>query len=520
MSNLTAINNNFGSVSLPPRHLYQPQEFANRDDALGVTSERMHESSNRRKIPQPVVIYWGVSGIGKSWVLNHLANQYRFPPQEPPPGPKYSFSTLVDFRDFSPSPDEWAQLLSTAVTQVTEQLGERIAPAAEALTAFQEVARAIRADTSTLDDLAERFTAFINALTDEFAPLLLFDSLEIFEEKEEYQDSLYWFEEQIVAPLVRYDRVLTIFASRRELRWRQFEVRRRTLRIALEAFSPEETEEQFKKAEIKDFALVGNVLYPYAFGHPYTAWHLQRRLNPLLAPEERFDQSFVAARHPEVATVLREVEEWLLKPVPSDLRNQLRLASAVRKFHINSLRLILDKLTDEAYLKRSDSVILDLIGRMVDTNLVRYSSAYQGYTVDRTVRRLLNLRLQLQEASEYRRRQTAALEIYEDWIDELPENCGSFLIEAVFHTAALARANDSSPEETWKKIEALLNKALQAEKFTLEGADFLVEELKRDNELQEILSEPPFEEGKLFDDLLKRAEGFKKKVRKFWDQIQ
>ena len=255
------------------------------------------------------------------------------------------------------------------------------------------------------------------------------------------------------------------------------------------------------------------MIYPYAFGHPYTAWHLQRQLEAFRSPGEPFDQRFVATRHPEIAAALGEIEGWLLVDVRTTLRNQLRLASVLRKFHINSLRFILAELEDETHSERSDSFFLDLIGEMVVTNLVRYSSAHQGYIVDRTVRRLLNLRTQLQELDEYRRRQTKALELYGNWIETLPWNCGGFLIEAIFHSTARARANGWSQEVAWQEIEALLDMALQPDKFDLQGANFLLEELRRDDELREMLSEPPFEKAELFDDLMTRVEGF-------WEQIK
>jgi hypothetical protein len=499
-----------GMETTLPSHPYQAEEFANREYALRLIEDRVYEGLFGRRIPQPVVICWGVNGIGKSWFLSHVAEKYRFSPRKRSPGPKRAFSTLVDFRKFSPTPGEWTQLLSTIVMQAADQLGTHIAPAAEALTAFRQAADATSASTSTLDDLARHFAAFFDALTPDFVPILLFDSTEVL--AEEYPNDFDWFEEHIVAPLVRYNQTLTIFASRRELRrWRQFEVRRRIVRLELKAFSRKELEEQFKKAQVKDFGLVGNVLYPYAFGHPYMAWHLQQRLEPLRAPDQSFDQQFVASESSEIVNLLDEVARWLLVDMPAELRAQLHIASVLRKFHINSLRYILSELADKAYSDRSDSSFLDLISDMVATNLVRYSSAHQGYIVDATVRRLLNLSLRLQQPVEYQHRQTAALTLYENWIKELPENCGGFFIEALFHIAARAKAAELSLEAAWEQIETLLQKSLDPAKFDLEGANFLVEELQRDTELQEMLSEPLFEEKSFFD-LLQRVEAFREQV--------
>lgn len=305
--NMTAIRN---ARTVLPYHRYESEEFANREHELEPVGERMYEGLSGRKIPQPVVIYWGVNGIGKSWVLHHLIHKYRFPLRERPAGAqKDSFSALADFKDeFAPSLEGWSQLLSAVLTQVADQLGDRTSPAAKGLTAFRQATEAFSAGTGILDTLAKDFTVFIDAVSNEFVPLLLFDSMEILEE--EYPDHFYWFEEHIVAPLVRYNRILTVFAARRDLRrWRQFEVRQRIRRVALDAFSQKEVGEQFKKAQVEDFALVGNVIYPYALGHPYTAWHLQRQLEALRPPSQPFDQRFAMLQFCSLIPQLRNYEE-------------------------------------------------------------------------------------------------------------------------------------------------------------------------------------------------------------------
>jgi hypothetical protein len=494
-----------------PFHPYEYDEFANREEAVGLVKDRMAAGLRGRKLSQPVIVFWGVSGIGKTWLLRHLAHEYRFTPaQHPRHIKKDSCSALVDLKDFTPDMPSWEQLLSQIVEQLVQQLKKRVPPAAKAVLPIHQVAQTPMHGQAELDSLADSFVSFIRELTPKFVPLLLFDSMEILEEKD--QAAFHWFEEQIVAPLVRHDQVLTVFAGRKELRrWKQFEVRRRIKKMQLEAFKPEEVEEQFKKAAVSDYVVVGNIIYPYSFGHPFTTWHLQHQLDALRAPEQAFDEQFIADRREEITAALAEIETGLLTDVPYDLRLRLSQASVLRRFHINALRTILVELEMEDSLTQPDSFFLELIGRMVDTHLVHFSRAHQGYTVDPTVRRILNLGLRLREPDEYHARHTKALELYQKWMEILAENCGGFLIEAIFHSAARAAVDKTSPGDLWKEIEELL-KALRPEKFNLEGANLLVEELQGDDELRGMLSAWLLDQVSLFDMLLRRARDFQEQV--------
>jgi hypothetical protein len=121
------------------------------------------------------------------------------------------------------------------------------------------------------------------------------------------------------------------------------------------------------------------------------------------------------------------------------------------------------------------------------------------------------LGLRLREPDEYHARHTKALELYQKWMEILAENCGGFLIEAIFHSAARAAVDKTSPGDLWKEIEELL-KALRPEKFNLEGANLLVEELQGDDELRGMLSAWLLDQVSLFDMLLRRARDFQEQV--------
>ena len=109
------------SLPLPP---YQSDEFANRVSALDLIDDRIRDGLAGRTIRQPVVFFWGVHGVGKSWLLCHLHHCYAFSPPEPERQRKGVFTALADFKDFTPNPTELARLLSHLMKQVANHLGE------------------------------------------------------------------------------------------------------------------------------------------------------------------------------------------------------------------------------------------------------------------------------------------------------------------------------------------------------------------------------------------------------------
>jgi hypothetical protein len=497
-----------GPISFP-LHPYQYDEFANRDPALELIGDRVRDGRAGRFIRQPVVLFWGVHGVGKSWLLCHFQRLYAFSPPEPERQRKGVFTALADFKDFAPGPAELTRLLSRLVEQIADHLGEEhLAPAAEARGRFEQAAEAATAEQDGADSpnpcdvLAARFVEFVASLTPSFVPLLLFDTMGQLESR--HRDFFLWFEEQVIAPIIRGDQAIVILASRRELRrWRQFEVRRRVKTMELGAFDPQETVEQFRKGRVRAPKRVGEVIYPYSRGHPLATWHLQESLERLREEGQRLDRKFVAAREQDVARLLAEVEEWLLQGVPRELCPRLALTATLRRFHIKSLQLLLADLEqDEGLRQKPDSYFQDLIAELVATNLARWSSQHHNYILDPTVRRIMNRRLLLQDSAAYRRRQEAAFQLYTGWVEEMPWNCGAFLVEALYHLAARAQADALPAGKLREEIDGLLAKALQADKFDLEGANELAEELPLDDELREAL-------GRQFEKVLESVEGFR-----------
>lgn len=466
---------------------YQEEEFADRASVLKLIEERLRDGRAQRPMRQPVILFWGVHGVGKSWLLGHIQHLHAFTSPDPARSQKGVFAVLADFADLDPNPACLAQILSQMVKQIAEQVGDKyLAPVREVDRRFRQVATV---GGNANESLAKAFTEFILALTSDFVPILLFDTVDLLESRDE--GFFFWFEEHVIAPVVRKDQVLVILGSRRELhRWRQFEVRRRIKQEELQTFDRATTVEQVRKRGVQEYRATGETIYPYSYGHPLATWFLHQGLEQLRKEDQPFDREFIETREQTVADLLMEVEELLLQGVDDSLRLRLSFTATLRRFHIKSLQLLLADLEqDDSLLSKPDSHFQELITGMVTTNLARWSSPHHSYIIDPTIRHIINRHLLLQNRIEYRRRHGTALHLYEQWMREIPLNCGTFLIEALYHQAALAHSDEALYEKFGEAVDNLLSKALDKKNFNLEGVNELSEELSRDDELRELLGQ-------------------------------
>lgn len=461
---------------------YSPERFTNRERELRLIDRKVEEGRHGYPITQPLVHMWGVAGIGKTWLLQHLARIYRFAPGEAPDRRKATFATLVDFRQWRLSvwePLSIVNLLNQIVNDVREQLGSEVSIAQIELADFSQYAEDVKAGKVGFSQLMESLAAVVNRLSSDFVPIILFDSVETLDE-----DVFVSLESHLLELVIRTDRAVVVIAGRREIpRWREFSVRQRLVKWRLEAFSPEATLEQLDK---RGFTRVGNIIYPLSFGHPYVTQVLGKKLDEWAGPRP-ITPEFEKEHRSEILALLAAVEDILLDVGP-ELREILRVLSTLRKFNIEAARYLLSRIPKnghlgERYRQKTDAYYLNLFDELEDTNLVWWSTERRGYVLSYTVRRIMSRRLQMQDPPEFARRHRAALDLYREWIDGYPQNCGSFLIEALYHLISEMAAQ--SPENMRTGVDYLLAKALVPENFTTDGANALLQELRRDPEFQD-----------------------------------
>jgi hypothetical protein len=407
--------------------------------------------------------------------MRHLAQLYRGPGRLRDGERKRTCTALLDLADFDSF--EWtapnlAALLKLAIEDILKQVGGM---AQEAATDILTRAEAATADQETAEDLIRAFVDWIIGLDEQFVPLILLDTIE-----RATTEALSQIELHLLEPLASTDRVILITAGRREVaRWRRFAVRRRQAKpIELTAFTPRETARQVKK---QGFELPGELVYSYSFGLAYASQVVASAISEL-SNGNRVDEHFLRENEPRLGQWLAALDAQLLQTIPTDpadLQQALRVLSVLRTIRGGALHYLLPVMKEEEHRPLLDS--------LETTRLVWWDSDQGTYLMAPSLRRLLNLRLRLQEPDTFAQRHGQAADYYRQAIIAHPYDCGSLLIEALYHTAyEYCGYADQLPD----KVNELLAEALEPDKFTVGGADFLLDRLRKDNELREALSDP------------------------------
>jgi len=61
-----------------PRN-YQPELFINRTREADAIRKNVEQAQAGQRVANPIVNFWGVRGTGKTWLLRHLQEYYRYP---------------------------------------------------------------------------------------------------------------------------------------------------------------------------------------------------------------------------------------------------------------------------------------------------------------------------------------------------------------------------------------------------------------------------------------------------------
>lgn len=459
-----------------PRHAYRPDDFRNREDILRGIAEPIRLLQQGREVKNSLILAWGVQGVGKSWLLQHLEHEYRFiAPKNT--SQKGVFTLYVDFRNFEPGKGAVARLLGTFVDSLQDRLISDIAFPHATVERFRKN-QAMLADERVL---AETFASILDSLSTRFVPVGLFDAFDTLQSRDEGFFS--WFEQWVVAPWLQRDRSLIVLASRRELRQlRQFEVRRRLTKVALTPFDRGATIRQLGDER------AGSTLYPITFGHPLTTWYVHEQLDAGRTVDQPFDQAFIDTRRDDVAQLLDQVIESLLQDAPPSLRPRIAAAATLRAFHIDSLRELLAGVERDPDLSNeSDVYIQAIIEEFVRSNLVRWSMQKRAYEVDDTVRRLVNRALELQAIDEYVCRHELGYEVYRKRIADTPwsSNVDVFIVEAIYHLAEIIHAQPSRRGKMEERFVALLGHAF-AKPPDAQRVDTLRHLLDGDEDIQDL----------------------------------
>jgi len=487
-----------------------PSLFANRNKELKLIQRRI-EAAQRGEVERSLIGFYGVVGLGKSWLVSYLANHYWFRDGHGPFPKKPTLSAKADFT--SEEFHSRFSILQAIALQIKEQL-TKARPDFVLPRLLQEGV----SPSENIDAVANEFTGFVVGLLDHYIPVLTFDATEKADE-----ELLDWLEKRVVYPIIRTNRAIFVFAGRRWHRWKIFEVRRRVEPIELRPFDrkKEEAVEQLARLDVEKAESLAHGIYEYAFGHPLASKAVFKGLRKLVASSELLDERVLE----ENLDIVKEVilDEIIEKQFFGELGKNVYLKPLLwgicilRKFNPTPLRHFTMHFIDAEYKQKPGGFYLDAIRDMQDTTLVQWNSAAGGYILGPVVRRIMAKNLYMREPEKFRQWHQEAVALYDGWIEQYPRNAVGFLIERTFHRAWALRADGKTEQEInntlvtdFSRILKTVAKHPDVQWDLPDMASALSEELDKDEELKETIPENAYGE------LVNQAQQFLEKFRGPW----
>lgn len=444
-------------------------EFVNREEEINLIEDRIGTIRYGGSVFKVVINFYGVVGIGKTYLLKKLRELIL--DKELP-------CAYVDLAERDYSAQDRLLLL--------EDLADRLPNSADGA----PLTASVNNPEGDLQTTLEAFLNYIDHLTRQCSEpvVFLFDTLEKGD-----QELLDWLEDAVISPLIQTDRVLVVVASRAAYRWKRFEVRRRSESHQLGPFSEKTTERQLPS----EYNALAPKFVQLTHGHPFGN-------SRVLESVRQIEQEVGRPLHPDdfenyQKRLIQELVDKLIVPhvmegVSSEIRRACRVMALARQFDVNMLRRLLTQFVEDPFAGKSAAYFLRVVGEMVKTTLVEWSSDRKGYKLDDTIRWMLALNMRLLARERYEEINRKLIELYTEWINEVPENRSGFIIERLYHEACLQSVQGVEASVIADQLCELLKDYLEKYypieegKLPHQGLTALMEDLAEDTELLGFLS--------------------------------
>ncbi len=406
--------------------------YVNREPQIRAVQDTLTYIRTVGAVFQSIFEFIGIPTIGKTVLVNLLCSMCR---------KEDIIFTHVDFdvernthaKDYLEAP---ALLLVDLATQL-EVLEEQ-----PLFDAVQEYEKIIIPDDEkrrqALQKIAQAFRDEVQRLLERDAQVMLFDSTEL-----AHPAILSFLEEEVVAPLTQTGRCLFVFAGRKTLHWRRFEVRRRVRTEKLEPFEQTSVEEQVEHSAhgALELADLSAQIYHLTGGLPFGNFVVTRKLDQLAEKGVRLTPQAFSRHEPELldALIQEMINELVFKGIPNELRESYYVLALVRQFDLIMLRRLLSKYV-AAYKDYPVNAYGGVLGKLNATYLIDWDDRRKGYCVDPALRRILNRQTQLHNPQRYIDVNREALNVYQDWIMRVTDYRSIYIVEALYHEACLACA--------------------------------------------------------------------------------
>lgn len=447
-----------GDIYGPSSLRYASELFVNRVREERFIKDKVDDIVNNDSTRVPIINFWGAGGIGKTWILERVSEQYSRSHQSPPPqGAAPTLTIRYTFQKDSQSHKE-SEPQSTSPKAIARTLVDQLLAALGGSATDKEQKLLKKAhDQGDLLLLAKA----LNLLKDRFLPIVMLDNAEVVPTAE-WQQIL---EITFIQPLSESGKIIVLIAGRRRIpRWRRFDVRRRTedsSRTQVRAFDKDEVQQHIKQ---RHYPIDPELLYRYTAGNPSLIDAIGKLAQKSMEQVITDDAWFKDNQEP-IGKILENYEERLLANVPYRLKPYLQMVAALRFYRLEALLYMKSK--RERGIQQPVGHYLNVLNQLDrQTEVVWWQRGHKAFVTDDMVRRVMNIRLLLTDEECFKEQHTQALTMYAEWIGENPESSEDFIIEMWYHQASLYLIHQD---------EALLRHSVQkyldlaCRKFNLDG---------------------------------------------------
>jgi hypothetical protein len=424
-------------------------DYVNREEQIRKAESRLYAMRHGQPVYDSILEWYGIPGIGKTTLVQKAIASYCQETNIP-------FS-CVDFSlDRNPKAQDYPVDPKLLIEIIFEQL---------------EIDSTPITDPISKSDILRRLRPLLQQ-----GPIVI-----AFDTTEEVNTKLVvWIEENLIAPLLKEAKVLFIWTGRFKQQWHIFEVGSRVVSKKLAPLDREATQEQ-KNLYGEGIGEVD--VYSITFGHPLA----NKALFQLLVENPRANKQHLID---EVNNAV--VDKLVMDNVEGDLNQACRVLSVVRQFDFVMVKQILSRFV-ESFKDRQNIYPMKIVNRLTSTALVEWDAVRKGYALDETIRHILALHLRTKKSDKYLYINNLAADIYEDWIERVPENRSIYILEWLYHQVNIYSLQNIPLDQLVDKLEVKLCEYLEKyysgtdQESALVSTNKLHKELESDTELCALL---------------------------------
>jgi hypothetical protein len=443
------------------------RQFANREEELQAVEQRVSALIQGAEVKECILNLHGVPGIGKTALFAELESIYRALEQ----------IVMVALSLAGLMADAQANDLLSAKQRFLRCFLEQL-PEPTRQIARQELDQAAADGALTEAQLNTTLALCASALRDIDRPLLLL--IDTWEDAPEAVFS--WVERTLLLPLVQHNRCICVLGSQSELRWRQFDVRRRARPYPLQALNMSATQ---KQTQTEADAELGRLIFRISADHPYASEIVFRELKAG-APRNVWLKDHASAVAELVVNKLHGRVRGTISP---ELQVILEVIALFREFDVNTLRNVVAQFVPELQ-NRSQSSLLLSIKQLLETQFVTWNDAIRAYQLDPTIRKIFAHAVELKDIERFLEIHAAAAKYYEGLIRDVPGNRNVYLVEFYYHSLYKRQDDLYNAEEVSRTFQTFLAKYYTNRDGSLVNPALLesLREQLEDEELQSVFA--------------------------------